>query len=196
MQPQEETPPAGVAAPAAPALARNNEEEVVAPRNRSRSAPPERPARDEREVVPMPPRRAARSRSPPEREVIGMPPARAQGGASRRRLQRDTPVPIPPPAPVPAPAAPVRRGGRAPPDPNRETPPRLRFWHPPPPPNDLNPQTYPVDPNTGRQRGCTKCRWDWYGCEQCIRPDYRPRAERPDRRPDGGRAMGRGRKKG
>jgi hypothetical protein len=172
LQPQADTPaPAGVAAPEAPALARNAEVEVVPPpRARTRSPPPQ-----------------------PEREVIGMPPARARSGEPRRRLQRSTPYPVPPPAPVPAPV-PVRRG-RAPLDPDRETLPRLRFWHPPPPPNDLNPQTYPRDPNTGRQRGCPKCYWSWWGCAQCTRPDYNPRTPRPDHVPDGGRAMGRGRKK-
>ncbi len=174
MQPQADTPaPAGVAAPAAPALARNDEVEVVPPiRNRSRSAPPERS----------------------EQEVIGMPPARERSREPRRRLQRSTPYPAPPPpAPVPAPV-PVRRG-RAPLDPNRETPPRYRFWHPEPPANELNPQRYPIDPNTGLQRGCPKCYWSWWGCAQCTDPRYNPRSERPDHVPDGGRAMGRGRKK-
>ena len=92
------------------------------------------------------------------------------GGAAGSGLQDpETPFPAGVPRADLAPEPPI-------PDVVRPT---KRWWHKPPPEDELNPQTYPVDPWIGRQRGCPKCRYAWFGCAQGLNPAYRPRAARP-----------------
>jgi hypothetical protein len=65
-----------------------------------------------------------------------------------------------------------------------------RWWYREPPANELNPQTYPRDPTIGHQRGCPTCRYNWFGCARCLRPEYRSRVARPDTPREGGMARG------
>jgi len=170
-------PPAPKARP--PAAPRQEAEHIAVPH--AGVAAPAAPAlHPDVEHIPGP--SAAAAHAAPVAPAAPADPAPARAAPARAAPAR------PPPPPLPAPLVAM---ARAIPIIGHDDP-----WPPSPPENELNPQLYPIDAKTNRQRGCPKCRYRWLGCDQCRTPGYTPQKPRPERPPPGGRPMGGRGKKG